>query len=165
MQWRKIWGNGGEGKPLSPQKWLERRGVGKNAFQLHEVDEKKIEFPDDYLEKFGIDESAITTGQDPRRGNSDQRSNERRIILWFLVVPMSIIPICLTASLVLSWSGRGNLSEKMQFAVLGALSTNFLGICYVVTRDLFPQGNNSYRKTSLMEADDEDDAQSDNEPG
>jgi hypothetical protein len=80
----------------------------------------------------------------------------KTIVLWSLVAPMSIIPIWLMVLLTLPSLGRTQMSEKLQLAILAAIATDYIGLYYVVTRNLFPAAgtcgcNNSPLKQSQSE--------------
>jgi hypothetical protein len=66
------------------------------------------------------------------------------IILCSLMAPMIFIPFWLMWTL--SPINAKQYSERMQGAFLAALASDVMGLCWIVTRDLFPQGKESYRK-------------------
>lgn len=87
---------------------------------------------------------------------ADNRINARKTILRIIVIPMTIVPIWLMVMLTLSMFGKIEMSEKMKFAFLGAITGDFLGLCYIVTRDLFPQGDSARRENKSGDNGEED---------
>lgn len=60
---------------------------------------------------------------------------------------MSIAPFWLMALLSLpAFNVKEAYSEKMQAAFLTALASDFIGLYYVITRDLFPKGEVAHEK-------------------
>jgi hypothetical protein len=70
---------------------------------------------------------------------------------------MSIVPIWLMVLLSLPAFGKKPYSEAMQAAFLTGLVSDFVGLYYVITRDLFPQGSSSSKNNSKKENDQNDD--------
>ncbi|MGB3200003.1 MAG: hypothetical protein WBA99_03820, partial [Nodosilinea sp.] len=66
------------------------------------------------------------------------RLNARMIILYALIAPMVVIPFWLMW--LLSPGNIDRYEKEMEGALLGALASNVLGLCWIITRDLFPQG-------------------------
>jgi len=155
MQWQSIFGNGNDEKPILVQEWLKKRRINKDAFELHPVDERRVQSTEKFLEDRGIDKTAVVSDE-IARAETRHRHFGRTIVLLSLVVPMSIAPFWLMALLSLPAFNRKVYSEGMQAALLAALASDFVGLYYVITRDLFPQGSNLSRKKHRVEADDED---------
>lgn len=89
----------------------------------------------------------------------DERLRARTEVLHALRVPMYIVPCWLMLILSLPainhpWLNKNAYSERVQFALIGALASDILGLCWVVTRDLFPQGKEPSKKNSGLEYND-----------
>lgn len=156
---RKVFSRESDEGPLSTRTWLEKRGIHNTDLQVHIVDTKKIEFTEDYLKAHGIDRSAVITDE-LRKAEAEHRINSRRLILLSLIVPMSIAPFWLMVLLSLPAFDKNPYSESMQAAFLAALVSDFVGLYYVITRDLFPKGEAPHRKASKDEAGNQDGEQS-----
>ncbi len=52
---------------------------------------------------------------------------------------MYVVPVWLIIMLTLPAFKVKAFSERMQILLLGALASDIVGLCYVVTRNLFPQ--------------------------
>lgn len=139
----RILGQDVDRKPISTQRWLERQGIRRtDAVQVHLIDQDKIESTEEFLQQHGVGKSAVVT--DPlQQAEFKHRLNSRTIILLSLVVPMSIAPFWLMALLSLPAFDKRPYSDAMQAAFLTALVSDFVGLYYVITRDLFPQGKAS----------------------
>ncbi len=81
-------------QPLSTEKYLDKFGVGKEEIKVHVVDYEKIESTQEYLDKNNVGQIDLNVEQEIRRDEARHRITSRNIILWSIVVPMSIIPIC-----------------------------------------------------------------------
>jgi hypothetical protein len=82
---------------------------------------------------------------------TNHRLNSRSRIVRVLLCPMLIIPIWLMGMISLPAFGNKAYSERMQIFFLGALASNALGLCYVVTRDLFPLGKDDKDESEQMD--------------
>jgi hypothetical protein len=69
---------------------------------------------------------------------------------------MSIAPFWLMALLSLPAFDKKPYSETMQAAFLAALVSDFVGLYYVITRDLFPKGEAPHRKAGKDETENQD---------
>lgn len=126
--------------PVSTEQYLLSRRVRKDSFVVHVVPDQKIQILDDYLERQGIDKTPWTA-EEAKTAELKHRLTARAVILWTLVIPMSIAPFWLMALLSLpAFNVKEAYSEKMQAAFLTALVSDFIGLYYVITRDLFPKG-------------------------
>lgn len=137
---------------LSTQKWLKKQGVHSSDLQVQIIDDEKIESTEDYLSARGVDRSALITDE-LRRAEARHRLNSRKLVLLSLVVPMSIAPFWLMVLLSLPAFDKKPYSERMQVAFLAALVSDFAGLYYVITRDLFPRGEAARRNSSKDGAD------------
>ncbi|MBD3883519.1 hypothetical protein IFO70_17260 [Phormidium tenue FACHB-886] len=137
---------------LSTQKYLEKHKISSNAIIIHIVVDEKLESTQDYLEKLNIKSDAITTEIDLRTAEAKHRLTSRTIVLLSLVVPMAIAPFWLMVLLSLPALGKKPYSEAMQVAFLAGLVSDFAGLYYVITQDLFPQGNGERRRRLKPEA-------------
>lgn len=66
----------------------------------------------------------------------------RNKVLSALRIPMYVVPAWLIVMLTLPIVNSEYIkapSERMQLALLTALASDIIGLCYVVTRNLFPQ--------------------------
>lgn len=140
---KRILGQAVDRQPVSTQKWLERRGIRRaDAVQIHPVNSERIESTEEFLRRRGVDKSAVVT-DDLKQAEFRHRLNSRTIILLSLVVPMSIAPFWLMVLLSLPAFDKKPYPDAMQAAFLTALVSDFVGLYYVITRDLFPQGESS----------------------
>jgi hypothetical protein len=135
---------------LSTQRYLETYKIFNDAIILHIVADEKVEFAQDYLEKFNVESDAITTDHDLRTAEAKHRLTSRTIVLLSLVVPMAIAPFWLMALLSLPAFGKKPYSEVMQAAFLAGLVSDFAGLYFVITQDLFPQGERRRRSKPAL---------------
>lgn len=150
--------------------WFAKWFFRKKEKKTENLSKKKIvlipEDPSDYTFSIDeLDENLKNQGVDINVNSVDdiielKRANHlidsRTTILRIIVVPMSIVPIWLMIILTLSMFGKIEMSEKMKFAFLGAITGDFLGLCYIVTRDLFPQGDSARRENKSGDNGEED---------
>ncbi|NJN57777.1 MAG: hypothetical protein HC879_09890 [Leptolyngbyaceae cyanobacterium SL_5_9] len=151
---RKLLNKNSHRNHASTKRWLEKRGIRNTDFKVRIVDDEKIESTEDFLAARGIDRSAVVADE-LRKAEAKHRINSRMIVLLSLIVPMSIAPFWLMALLSLPAFGKKPYSDYMQGAFLTALVSDFVGLYYVITRDLFPQGENSRRNASNGKIDDQ----------
>lgn len=69
-----------------------------------------------------------------------QRLGSRALVLKVLILPMVVIPPWSMVMLSLAWVGQMEMPGEVQLALVGVLGGDIIGLCYVVTRDLFPNG-------------------------
>lgn len=138
--------------------FLERHGTATDA-ALSVVEQEET---GRFLERKGAadDKSIIAiTDEEVKLRERLQRLRERTTILYALVGSMGLIPIWLMILLSLPVFNIKPYSEKMQLGFLAALATDVVGLFYVVTRDLFPSGNEaSKRRISSSNSSDEKDS-------
>lgn len=77
--------------------------------------------------------------QDRKNARLDHQIAARTKVLAALIVPMYVVPIWLMIMLSLPAFKVKVFSERMQILMLGALASDIVGLCYVVTRSLFSQ--------------------------
>lgn len=153
---RKILKRDVDAGQLSTKGWLAKRGIHTSGVQVHLVNDEKIASTEEYLKKQGIDRDAVTTAE-LRKAEVVHRLSSRKLVLLSLVIPMSIAPFWLMVLLSLPAFDKKPYSERMQAAFLTALVSDFAGLYYVITRDLFPNGEGSSRRTSKDETDEDED--------
>ena len=157
---RKVFSRNSDEEQLSTKQWLKKRGVHNPDFQVHIVNAERIESTEEFLKSHGVDRSAVITDE-LRKAEVEHRINSRRLVLLSLIVPMSIAPFWLMVLLSLPAFDKKPYSESMQAAFLAALVSDFVGLYYVITRDLFPKGEASHREASKDEMNDQTGEQSD----
>lgn len=171
---------------ISPDDFLKRRNIDESAFQLTESSPPPDtqnnldvqysskaativpaihstvtldEATDKFLKQKGIAVNTAVVAMSDAEARAYElrhRLGARTTILWTLVLPMAIVPFWLMIQLSLPIFNIKPHSEKMQLGLLAALATDVVGLFYVVTRDLFPSGNEpSKRRISLRRNDDE----------
>ncbi|NET34934.1 MAG: hypothetical protein F6K19_23400 [Cyanothece sp. SIO1E1] len=145
---------------VSVQAFLEHYGIDKDAIVIKHYFES--ETPDDYFHRHRISENSIQFPDAEMRAEASHRRQARSIILWVLAVPMSVIPIWIMVLLTLPVLNKeANVSQPMQAAYLAAVATDFVGLYYIITRDLFPQGGRrTSRKSKKRERQDDEDSNS-----
>lgn len=122
-------------KTLSIEEYLAKHRISEDAIEI--VDQKN-NIIDEFLDRHGIDEDALRTVEGRKGVLLKHRLLSRTILLYTLTAPMVIIPFWLMWAL--SPGNFKGYSERMQFALLGVLSMDVLGLCTIVTRDLYPNG-------------------------
>jgi hypothetical protein len=126
---------------VSTDTYLEKHGVSQSAIEIAPHKNNLIE---DFLAKHGVEEDALRTVEGRRGAELKHRLTARMILLLALLAPMVVIPFWLMW--ILSPINIKNYSERMQGAFLAALASDVLGLCWVVTRDLFPQGKDGSKE-------------------
>ena len=122
------------------QKWLSKNGVSKDSFNIYIVEKEKLSSTEEFLEERGIDQDSLSTNESAHIEMKHQHF-ARNLILLSLVIPMSIVPFWLMALLSLPiFIERKIYSGSMQAAFLAALVSDYVGLYYIVTSDLFPKG-------------------------
>jgi hypothetical protein len=157
------WFGNQNSRTIYTQQWLGKHKISQQAIIISMVNDKKVESLQVYLDKHHLQGDAIETSEDKiKMAEATQRLSARNLILWSLVVPMSVIPFWLMGLLTFNSLGRIKLSESLQVGILAAVASDYLGLYYVVTQDLFPQGKalsrrraRSGAKTSEPQPDDE----------
>ncbi|HEY9629941.1 MAG TPA: hypothetical protein V6C84_21765 [Coleofasciculaceae cyanobacterium] len=146
----KFLSTGTRKKPLSTQRWLEKRRVRCHSVSTQVIDDSKVESTEQYLSDRGIGKTSLKaeTAETLRIREAKHRLGARTAVLMSLLVPMSIAPFWLMVLLTLPALGRTHYSEGMQAAFLAALVSDFVGLYHVITRDLFPQGSDAPQAVS-----------------
>lgn len=145
-------------KPLSTQKWLEKHQIDKEAFKVHILNDEKIESTEDFLKQYGVGKTDIKADE-LKIVETKHRLRSRTLVIWSLIIPMSIAPFWLMILLSLPAFGKKPYSETMQAAFFAGLVSDFVGLYYVITRDLFPQGSSLSRNASSSKESRQDDKQ------
>lgn len=140
-----------ENQPLLTEDYLQKRGIDENAI---EVQVHKNNLIEELLEHRGIDKNALRTVEGRRGATLKHHLTARMIILCSLTLPMIIIPFWLMR--MLSPANIKHYSEHMQVAFMGALATDVIGLYAIITRNLFPQANNSLKRELDSEEDETD---------
>lgn len=130
--------------PLSTDSFLNIYGVHNNSMDAS-ISEIEVASSDDFLPP----DSLIAAGgdRDIERKEIEHRLRLRNIILYALITPMAVIPIWLMVLLsVPVFNKESAVSERMQIAYLAAVASDFVGLYYIITRDLFPDGKTNRKK-------------------
>jgi hypothetical protein len=139
------------------QQWLEKRRIGQKAITISAVSDVKIASLEEFFDKHHLPRGAIATSEAQIKiAEATQRLEARSIILWSLVVPMSVIPFWLMGLLTFNSLGKIKLPENLQSGILVAVVSDYLGLYYVVTQDLFSQGQARSKKPARTAAKDSD---------
>ncbi len=93
----------------------------------------------EYLSSQNINRDDFTTTKGRKSARLKHQLTSRTKVLTALIIPMYVAPIWLMVMISLPAFNIKSFSERMQFALLSALASDLIGLCYVVTRDLFPQ--------------------------
>ncbi|NJL54694.1 hypothetical protein HC928_05485 [bacterium] len=134
---KKYNGHSNVKESISTADYLKQHGVSEDA--IVERQSQKSNLIEDFLVRKGIDEDALRTVEGRKGAELKHRLTARMILLSALIAPIVVIPFWLMW--ILSPTNSRNYSERMQAAFLAALASDVLGLCWIVTRDLFPQGN------------------------
>lgn len=121
-------------KVVSTTDFLGKNAAGDGSMELHS-DERDVTLTDDVIAP-----KSITSPEDEYVDEElRQRLELRKWVLLPLVIPMAVIPIWLMVLLsVPVFNEKANVSERMQIGYLAAVASDFFGLYYIVTRDLFP---------------------------
>jgi hypothetical protein len=92
-----------------------------------------------YLSDNKVSTYDFATAEGRKSAYSHHHISSRSKVLAALIIPMYVAPIWLMVMLTLPIFKGKIFSERMQFALLTALTSDLIGLCYVVTRDLFPK--------------------------
>ena len=139
---------------ISVETYLSKHRIGKDALRIQEIDGETVQSTDAFLAEKGVGKMALTADE-VRRVELRHRLSARMTILWSLVVPMSIVPLWLMVLLSLPAFGNQAYKGPMQGLFLTALVSDFAGLYFVVTRDLFPHGNDSGKRKKPADKDTE----------
>lgn len=143
---------------ISLETFLANYRIGDDALKV-EVAQEVTDYasPDEYLSQHGISENAIAFEE--IKAEASHRRQARTVILGVLAVQMLVIPIWLMILLTLpivNEQASKKISPAMQGAYLAAVATDFAGLYYIITRDLFPKGSNGKLRRKDNEDDEED---------
>ncbi|ESA32758.1 hypothetical protein N836_24415 [Leptolyngbya sp. Heron Island J] len=129
-------------KVVSTTDFLGKNAAGDGSMELHS-DERDVTSTDDVIAP-----NAITSPEDEYlNAELEQRLKLRKWVLLSLIGPMAVIPIWLMVLLsVPVFNEKADVSERMQIGYLAAVASDFFGLYYIVTRDLFP---NSKRERKI----------------
>jgi hypothetical protein len=134
----------------SPVSNANERANGVDCDESHLPSTQTVLRVEDYLvEKGGSVKIYDLTKEEERKGAELQhRIDSRDKVLRSLIIPMYVIPCWLLLMLSVSvikhpLLNNSAFSEKVQLALLGTLATDVLGLCFLVTRDLFPQSRDT----------------------
>lgn len=138
--------------------YLNAKGITPDSFQVSDPETRPIGkiYASQTVEqlKIGDDDLDLQTDEGRKGAELQHRITSRSTVLKALVVPMYIIPLWLMVILSLPAMKITVYTERMQLTFLGALASDVIGLCYVVTRDLFPKGS-SDRDDETEEQDDD----------
>ncbi|HSM82610.1 MAG TPA: hypothetical protein VLS96_13040 [Nodosilinea sp.] len=123
-----------ERKALAVDDYLKDLGLDADDIKIVE----NVNLIEDYFYRHRLSEDTLRTVEGRKGAELRHRLTARMIVLYALLAPMVIIPFWLMW--ILLPSNSKSYSERMQGAFLAALASNVLGLCWVVTRDLYPQG-------------------------
>lgn len=123
-----------ERKSLAVEDYLKNLGFDEDDIKIAE----NVNLIEDYFYRHRLYEDALRTVEGRKGAELRHRLTARMIVLYALLAPMVIIPFWLMW--ILLPNNTKNYSERMQGAFLAALASNVLGLCWVVTRDLYPKG-------------------------
>ena len=130
---------------LSTNSFLDIYGVHNNSMNAS-ISDIEVTSLDDVLPP----DSLIATEQyrSMEKRELEHRLRLRNVILYALIAPMAAIPIWLMVLLTVPvFNKESDVSERMQIAYLAAVASDFVGLYYIITRDLFPNGKSSNAKT------------------
>lgn len=147
---RRLWGQGNqrpiEGQDASPEKSSQQEASTQAFLGAHGISESSIETHDGALLTTNVDDylpqdAFISPEDELRKLELEHRLKLRRLVLYALIIPMAIIPIWLMVLLTVpAFNKDAKISETMQIAYLTAVASDFIGLYYIITRDLFPNG-------------------------
>lgn len=146
---------------LKIDEYLKEKGFTQENFQVTDPDEIPIDkiYASQTVEKLqiGDDDLDLKTDEGRKGAELQHRIHSRSTVLKALVVPMYFIPLWLMGILSLPAVNITAYSEKMQLMFLGALASDVVGLCYVVTKDLFPKGSSSHDEDEKEEDEGQED--------
>jgi len=105
----------------------------------------------EYLSSQNINRDDFATTEGRKSARLKHQLTSRTKVLAALIIPMYVAPIWLMVMISLPAFNIKSFSERMQFALLSALASDLIGLCYVVTRDLFPQKPNDWNEEDESE--------------
>lgn len=135
---------------ISTEAYLKTVGIEPDGVQIQHQNQEILS-TEEFLQQEGVKEEAI---RETRADNAHRRTS-RMLILLSVVSMSTLIPLWLMTLLTLTGLGKAKFSEQMQLAILGTGIADIVGLCYVVTSDLFPKGRRSQREQLGQDDDDE----------
>jgi len=129
---------------VSVEGFLGEHGIDELSIQAQTA-EIEVQSTADYIpvNSFSSPEDEL------RKMELEHRIKLRSMLLYPLIIPMTIIPIWLMVLLTIpAINPNSKLSETLQIAYLTAVASDFAGLYYIITRDLFSQGT---RKSKSQE--------------
>lgn len=123
-----------EREPILVEDYLANLGLTGDDIEIVE----NVNPIEDYFYRHRLSEDTLKTVEGRKGAELRHRLTARMIVLYALLAPMVIIPFWLMG--ILLPGNAKHYSERMQGAFLAALASNVLGLCWVVTRDLYPKG-------------------------
>lgn len=129
-------------KDVSTKAFLDEHGLGDTSMEAN-MAEIEVASLDDVLPP----DSLTSPESYMMRREFEHRLKLRRLILYAIIVPMAIIPIWLMVLLTVPvFNKKSGPSEAMQMAYLTAVASDFIGLYYIITRDLFPDGKREKKR-------------------
>lgn len=129
-------------KDVSTEDFLDTYGISENSMDAH-MSDVEVTSLNDVLPQ----DSLISPTNEMEKREFEHRIKLRNVILYSLIMPMAIIPIWLMILLTIPVFDRdSDVSEPMQLAYLTAVASDFIGLYYIITRDLFPNGRQTGRR-------------------
>lgn len=126
------------------EKYFSGLGISQESFKAKIID---VETPQEYLQENKVESSAIRIKSNLEIGQQIFILVARTLILGIISIQMLFIPFRLLSALESSFSDeKVEISETVQVAILGAIAGDFAGLYYIVTRHLFPKGENGSKK-------------------
>jgi hypothetical protein len=135
---------------ISTEEYLKTVGIEPDGVKIQHQNQEILS-TEEFLQQEGVKEEAI---RETRADNAHRRTS-RMLILLSVVSMSTLIPLWLMTLLTLTGLGKAKFSEQMQLAILGTGIADIVGLCYVVTSDLFPKGRRSRREQLVPDDDDE----------
>ncbi|MGB3518030.1 MAG: hypothetical protein WBA43_16355 [Elainellaceae cyanobacterium] len=130
-------------EPLLIDQYLKDQGLTDETVKIVEPVENPI---NEFIDRHSLYEDTLKTVEGRKGAELKHRLNARMVVLYALIAPMVVIPFWLMW--LLSPGNIDKYEEEMQGALLGALASNVLGLCWIITRDLFPQGSQDFMQDS-----------------
>lgn len=125
-------------KHVSTENFLMQNGIYSGSIHCTDVDAIDEIKTDEYLIAKNVEQGDLTI-EGRKNARLQHHLASRTKVLAALIIPMYVVPIWLMIMLSLPAFKVKAFSERMQILLLGALASDIVGLCYVVTRDLFPQ--------------------------
>jgi hypothetical protein len=129
---------------LSIEDFLIRRGVYPGSIScIDDIEATDLSrstiTTEEYLSGKNIEANDFSTTEGRKSARLKHHLASRTKVLTALIIPMYVAPVWLMIMLSLPAFNIKVFSERMQILLLSALTSDLIGLCYVVTRNLFPQ--------------------------